>query len=142
MIDAVEQSGDQLRATDYKTGAPPETEVVIGGGRHLQPTLYSLVLEQLFPQHRVTGGSAFYCTSKGQFLRNEVALAEPARAAASAVHHTIEAAFRDGFFPAAPAEKTCEFCEFRPICGPYERERIARKDPARLEPLLKLRALP
>lgn len=142
VIDAIEQSGDALRATDYKTGAPPETNVVVGGGRHLQPTLYSLVLEQLFPQSQVIGGNAFYCTTKGQFQRNEVTLAEPARDAAAAVHHTISAAFQEGFFPAAPAEKACDFCDFRSVCGPYERERVERKDRTRLEPLLRLRALP
>ena len=31
VIDAVEQSGNSLRATDYKTGAPPETSVIVGG---------------------------------------------------------------------------------------------------------------
>jgi len=141
VIDAIEQSGDQLRATDYKTGTPPEPNAVVGGGRHLQPTLYSLVLEQLFPQRQVSGGNAFYCTTKGQFSRNEVALAEPSRNAATAVHLTIDAAFQEGFFPAAPAEKACDFCEFRSICGPYERERVERKDAVRLEPLLRLRAL-
>jgi hypothetical protein len=101
-----------------------------------------LVLEQLFPHRPVTGGNAFYCTTKGQFLRNEVALAEPARTAAAAVHQTIEAAFEEGFFPAAPADKACDFCDFRKVCGPYERERVERKEPLRLGPLLKLRALP
>ena len=142
VIDAIEQSGDSLRATDYKTGAPPETNVLVGGGRHLQPTLYSLVLEQLFPERQVTGGNAFYCTTKGQFLRNEVALAGPARTAAATVHRTIEAAFQEGFFPAAPADRACDSCEFRRICGPYERQRVERKDPTKLEPLLELRALP
>ena len=88
------------------------------------------------------GGNAYYCTTKGQFLRNEVALGEPARRAAVVVHETIGAAFENGFFPAAPAEKACESCEFRRICGPYERERVARKDGTKLEPLLELRALP
>jgi ATP-dependent helicase/nuclease subunit B len=144
VIDAIEQKGHLLRATDYKTGMPPETNVVVGGGRHLQPTLYSLVLEQLqlFPESQVTSGNAFYCTTKGQFSRNEVALEEPARAAAAAVHQTIASAFQEGFFPAAPADKACDFCDFRKICGPYERQRVERKDPAKLEPLLRLRALP
>lgn len=144
MIDAVERAGSQLRATDYKTGAPPESgsEIVVGGGRHLQPTLYALVLEQLYPDQEVTGGNAFFCTSKGQFLRSEVPLGERARQAAHAVHGTIQAAFELGFFPAAPAEKACDNCDFRRICGPYERERVARKDPTRLEPLVQLRAMP
>ena len=142
VIDAIEQSGARLRATDYKTGTAPESNVTVGGGRQLQPTLYALVLEQLFPEQQVAGGNAFYCTTKGQFQRTEVALGEPARAAASAVQKTVAGAFQDGFFPAAPAEKACDFCDFRRLCGPYERERVERKEPAKLEPLLELRALP
>ena len=141
-IDAIDKSGNHLRATDYKTGAAPDTALVVGGGRHLQPALYALVLEQLFPEHTVAGGNAFYCTTRGGFERNEVALGNGSRAAAEAVHRTIAAAFQDGFFPAAPAEEACEHCDFRRICGPYERERVERKDSTRLEPLLKLRALP
>lgn len=142
VIDAIEQSGNHLRATDYKTGARPEDDAVVGGGRQLQPALYALVLEKLYPTRAVAGGNAFYCTSRGEFTRNEVPLAAPARAAAQAVHRTIAAAFSDGFFPAAPEEKTCEHCEFIRICGPYERERVERKEPTRLEPLVQLRALP
>jgi MoaA/NifB/PqqE/SkfB family radical SAM enzyme len=63
-------------------------------------------------------------------------------AGAAAVHHTIDAAFQDGFFPAAPDEKACDFCEFRDICGPDERKRLTLKAPAKLETLLKLRARP
>ncbi|HET7543872.1 MAG TPA: PD-(D/E)XK nuclease family protein [Polyangiaceae bacterium] len=142
VIDAIEQSGEYLRATDYKTGAPPSAGGVVRGGRALQPSLYALVLEKLYPQRTITGGNAFYCTSRGEFERHEVPLAEAARAAAEAVHLTVAASFEQGFFPAAPAEKDCEQCEFLSICGPYERERVDRKDQRRLDPLLKLRALP
>jgi CRISPR/Cas system-associated exonuclease Cas4 (RecB family) len=142
VIDAIEQSGNHLRATDYKTGAKPEGGSVVRGGRQLQPSLYALVLEKLYPTRSITGGNAFYCTSRGEFERHEVPLAEEARAAAEAVHRTVAASFEQGFFPSAPAEKNCEHCEFLVICGPYERERVARKDQTRLEPLLKLRALP
>jgi CRISPR/Cas system-associated exonuclease Cas4 (RecB family) len=142
VIDAIEQSGNYLRATDYKTGARPEADGMVSGGQQLQPALYSLVLEKLYPTRTVTGGNAYYCTSRGEFERKEVPLAEGARAAAEAVHLTIAAAFEQGYFPAAPAEKTCERCDFLRICGPYERERVERKDKTRLEPLLKLRALP
>jgi len=142
VIDAIEQSGSQVRATDYKTGARPEALTIVSGGRQLQPTLYALVLEKLYPTRTVVGGNAFYCTARGEFERSEVPLNEAARAAAEAVHRTVAAAFEQGFFPAAPAEKTCEHCDFLRICGPYERERVERKDALRLEPLLKLRALP
>jgi len=142
VIDAVEESGNHLRATDYKTGQRPEDDTVVSGGRHLQPALYAMVLEKLYPTRTITGGNAFYCTSRGEFSRNEVPLAAPARAAADTVHRTIATAFASGFFPAAPAEKTCEYCDFLKVCGPYERERVERKDTTRLEPLVQLRALP
>jgi len=140
-IDLVEQSGRQLRATDYKTGVAPAPGAVVGGGALLQPALYALVLEKLFPESGVVGGNAFYCSSRGDFRRNEVALNEESRAAAREVYRAIAQAFEDGFFPAAPAKDACESCDFRVNCGPYERERIARKEGARLEPLLKLRRL-
>jgi len=29
--------------------------------------------------------------------------------------------------PAAPREGACEHCDYLPICGPYEEERVARR---------------
>jgi CRISPR/Cas system-associated exonuclease Cas4 (RecB family) len=87
------------------------------------------------------GGNAFYCSARGDFRRNEVALNEDSRTAAREVYRAISQAFEAGFFPAAPAKDACEHCDFRVNCGPYERERVARKESARLEPLLKLRRL-
>lgn len=140
-IDAIEQSGSALRATDYKTGTAVLGERVVGGGTFLQPVFYSLVLEQLFPGREILGGNAYYCTTRGEFSRSEVPLSADARAAAVAVQETISDAFAQGFFPAAPAEGACERCDFRSVCGPYEQERVARKDKTRLEPLSKLRGL-
>jgi hypothetical protein len=140
-IDLVEQSGRHLRATDYKTGVAPAPGAVVAGGALLQPALYALVLEKLFPERGVVGGNAFYCSSRGDFRRNEVALSEESRTAAREVYRAIAQAFEAGFFPAAPAKDACENCDFRVNCGPYERERVARKEGARLEPLLKLRRL-
>lgn len=141
-IDAVEQRQGELRATDYKTGeAPPANGSIIAGGSQLQPALYALVLEKLFPGTRVSGGNAYYCTVRGEFERRHVELNELTRDAAQKLHASIARAFADGFFPAAPAENACENCQFRPSCGPYERERVAQKQPARLEALEALRSI-
>jgi CRISPR/Cas system-associated exonuclease Cas4 (RecB family) len=141
-IDAVEQRQGELRATDYKTGeAPAASNSIIAGGSALQPALYALAVEKLFPSNRVTGGNAYYCTARGGFARRPVELNEWTRKAADEVARAIAGAFSDAFFPAAPSPDACERCEFRVGCGPYERERVALKQPARLEGLDKLRKL-
>jgi ATP-dependent helicase/nuclease subunit B len=141
-IDAVEQRHGELRATDYKTGEAPSLDSsIIAGGTRLQPALYALVLEKLFPNSRVTGGNAYYCTTRGEFTRRHVELNELTREAAVEIHAAITRAFADGFFPAAPAPEACNFCDFRVNCGPYERERVEHKNPARLESLVKLRSV-
>ncbi|MEM9070514.1 MAG: PD-(D/E)XK nuclease family protein, partial [Myxococcota bacterium] len=68
-IDLVEAGPEnQLRATDHKSGRVPPwmgKDVRIGGGRALQPLLYALALETMFPDSKVVGGRLFYCTSRG-----------------------------------------------------------------------------
>jgi RecB family exonuclease len=141
-IDAIEQRQGELRATDYKTGeAPIASNSIIAGGTALQPALYALVIEKLFPGSRVTGGNAYYCTVRGGFARRHVELNEWTRRAATEVERAITRAFSDAFFPAAPASNACESCEFRVGCGPYEAERVALKQPARLEALDALRKI-
>jgi ATP-dependent helicase/nuclease subunit B len=141
-IDAIEERQGELRATDYKTGeAPAASNSIIAGGTALQPALYALVIEKLFPSRRVTGGNAYYCTARGGFARRQVELNEWTRKAAAEVERAIASAFSDAFFPAAPASDACEVCEFRVGCGPYEAERVALKQPARLEALDALRKI-
>jgi RecB family exonuclease len=141
-IDAIEQRHGELRATDYKTGeAPAPSNAIIAGGSALQPALYALAIEKLFPGSRVTGGNAYYCTARGGFARRSVELDDWTRKAAAEVARAIAAAFSEAFFPAAPAPDACERCEFRGGCGPYERERVASKQPARLEGLDRLRKI-
>ncbi len=52
--------------------APRQGATVIGGGEALQPVLYALALEKLFPDARVEEGRLYYCTSAGGF--EEVAI--------------------------------------------------------------------
>jgi RecB family exonuclease len=144
-IDLVEQSGDgALRATDYKTGKVRATEelTVIDGGHVLQPVLYALALERLFPDATVEAGRLYYCTSMGGFEQIAIPLDDEARAAASQVAATIGGAISEGFLPAAPEKDACTSCAYRVVCGPYEETRVALKNPERLFPLRMLRARP
>lgn len=142
-IDLVEQgSGATLRATDYKTGkARVESGTVIDGGTSLQPILYALALEQLFPGTTVAGGRLHYCSTRGDFREAYVPLDAVARNSAQVLADTLTHHFDDGFFPAAPDDGACAFCDFRTVCGPYEEARAARKDPTRLAQLVKLRGM-
>ncbi len=133
-------SGLRLRVTDHKTGKERFKEGgVIDGGRTLQPVLYALALERLFPDAEVESGRLYYCTAAGNFEERTVALDAAARAAAEAVAVAVGAALDEPFLPAAPDKDACRWCDYRPVCGPYEEQRVARKYPPPLAPLLELR---
>lgn len=127
-IDLVEKSASgALRATDYKTGrARAEPGNVIGGGKHLQPVLYALVLEKLFPGATVRGGRLYYNTQIGGFLPVETQLNAESREAFGDFARLLREALETGFFPAAPAEEECRWCNFRPVCGPEEERRLVK----------------
>lgn len=146
-IDLVEKSASgALRATDYKTGrARAEEGNVIGGGRHLQPVLYALVLEKLFPQAKVEGGRLYYSTQVGGFRSVMTPLDAASREAFGLVARTIRSALETGFFPAAPDEDECQYCDFAAVCGPEEERRIVKTRKAtraELAPLAELRRRP
>lgn len=128
-IDLVEKSGrGTLRATDYKTGkARAQEGNVIGGGKHLQPVLYALVLEKLFPELKVEGGRLFYCTQAGHFTEVPTPLDGVSREAMGLVVRTIGRALAEGFLPAAPEKDACRWCDYRPVCGPDEERRVKKK---------------
>ncbi len=152
-IDLVERSGEgRLRATDHKTGKVRlEPGGVLGGGRVLQPVLYALALEKLFPEHPVSAGRLSYCTSAGGFEVRDVPLDTAARRSAEALARAVSGALEAAFLPALPAEGACRFCDYRLVCGPYEELRTRRKPqpprggeraPAPLTDLQALRELP
>ncbi len=140
-IDLVELRADgAMRATDHKTGkARVERGSLIAGGTSLQPVLYALVLERLFPGTPVAGGRLAYCTTRGEFRDVDVALDDDARTAAQLVADTLAHHVKTGFFPAAPQKGACEYCDYRPVCGPYEEQRVRKKDRAQLLQLTRLR---
>jgi CRISPR/Cas system-associated exonuclease Cas4 (RecB family) len=127
-IDLVERrAGGALRASDYKTGKARAVDgTIIGGGETLQPVLYALTLEKLFPDQRVDSGRLYYCTSVGEFKEVVIPLDDEARGAAEIVAKTVGDALEKGFFPAAPAPRGCEWCDYRPVCGPYEELRSSK----------------
>ena len=143
-IDLVERHpSGLLRVIDHKTGrnAGPG-EMVIEGGRSLQPVLYALAAEKLFVEDKVSEGRLYFCTSAGQFSDQVVALDQQARDAAVDVATVIGQAIDGPFLPAAPSEGECGHCDYRAICGPYEEIRSARKPQGDLDMLQALRDWP
>jgi RecB family exonuclease len=143
-IDLVERSASgALRATDYKTGKVRATrDSIVSGGETLQPVLYALALEKLFPDARVDSGRLYYCTTAGGFESVPIKLDERARQSAAEVAAIIGEAVETAFLPAAPGKGACEYCDYQTVCGPYEELRSSRKRPAELVKLGKLRSLP
>ncbi|HEY2385732.1 MAG TPA: PD-(D/E)XK nuclease family protein [Candidatus Binatia bacterium] len=142
-IDLVErQTRGRLRVTDHKTGkVRARPDVVVGGGEILQPVLYALACERLLPEPVVVG-RLYYCTATGGFEERVVEIDDRARAAAAEVVAILDRALARGFLPAAPAARACEYCDYRPICGPYEEIRARRKPADGLQDLARLRSMP
>jgi len=142
-IDLVERNAEgHLRATDHKTGkVNADKGVAVGGGKVLQPLLYAMAVEKIL-KAPVDSGRLYFCTSRGGYEERVVRLDDSSRAQAKAVIDAISGALTKGFLPAAPGERECEWCDYRPVCGPYEEFRVARKKQSRLKSLKDLRELP
>jgi hypothetical protein len=84
----------------------------------------------------------FYATVRGNYVEFPIRLTAETRDSAEAVLRQINNALRNGVFPAAPRKDACAHCEFVPVCGPYEEERIARKKQSPLRKLVELRGQP
>ncbi|HEY3594061.1 MAG TPA: PD-(D/E)XK nuclease family protein, partial [Polyangiaceae bacterium] len=140
-IDLVEKRADgAIRATDYKTGKARVSDgAIIGGGETLQPVLYALALEKCFEGTPVDSGRLYYCTSNGEFRDVVIPLDDEARRAAADVAAAIGGAIEEGFLPAAPQQRACEYCDYQPVCGPYEELRVSKKKQDRLVTLTQLR---
>lgn len=142
VVDLSEQSeGGAIRLTDHKTGKNrTEPGMVIGHGEVLQPVLYSLAVEAL-RKTLVKEARLSFCTAAGGYSERTVVMDKLSRESAIRVLRTIDASIRDGFFPPAPKEDGCSWCEFTPICGPYEEIRTKRKSHESLEQLVQLRGM-
>ena len=143
-VDLIERqpTAGTLRVTDHKTGRNRTTwKTVIDGGAILQPVLYSLAVEEALGAP-VASGRLFYCTAAGGFTDHEIPLNDANRRAGLEALEVIDRAIELGFLPAAPDEGACAWCDFRPVCGPHEEQRIARKSPDKLGDLHALRGKP
>jgi CRISPR/Cas system-associated exonuclease Cas4 (RecB family) len=120
-IDLVEKHANgKLRVTDHKTGkARAEKDLVVGGGKSLQPLLYALASEKLLGRP-VDSGRLYYCTAAGGYEERVVPLDDDSREVVTSVIATIDQALADGFLPASPEEGACGWCDSRAVCGPLE----------------------
>jgi ATP-dependent helicase/nuclease subunit B len=142
-VDLIEHDAarDVLRVTDHKTGKNRSTpDLIVGGGAALQPVLYSLAVERGLGK-KVVAGRLFYSTTAGGFVEREIPLDDNSRGQGLQVLTVIDRAIEMGFLPAAPADRACAWCDFRPICGPREEERVRRKAADKLADLTALRAM-
>ena len=142
-VDLIEHRADfdLLRITDHKTGKNRSNQdLVIGGGATLQPVLYSLAVEQGLGQ-KVFAGRLFYATTVGGFVEHEIPINDYTRGQGLQVLEIIDRSVETGFLPAAPSERACTWCDFRPVCGPREEERTKRKARERLADLEALRSM-
>jgi CRISPR/Cas system-associated exonuclease Cas4 (RecB family) len=102
--------------------------------------LYALACETLL-KAPVQGGRLYYCTSDGGFVDRRVEL-EPSRAMAAEVVSIVGRALQEGFLPAAPRHQACRWCDYRPVCGPWEEQRTRGKPADKVRDLRRLRELP
>ena len=140
-------TGDSLGLTDPSN---PFYQAVTGyfnnvcgapGGTVLQPLLYALACERLLSEP-VEAGRLYYCTADGGYEERVVPLDAEGRRVAGEVVDIIGRALADGFLPAMPAKGACRYCDYRPVCGPHEETRTARKPKDRCADLERLRRLP
>ncbi len=142
-IDLVEADpSGRLRVTDHKTGRArkQQGDLVIGGGKVLQPVLYALSAEAVLGRE-VRSGRLSYCTQRGGYSEVSVPLDDRSRDAARRMLAIVDQALDAGFLPAAPDEGACGWCDYRPVCGPYEELRVHDKKKGPLQPLAKLRGM-
>jgi hypothetical protein len=132
-----------LRVTDHKTGKnrTREGETVVQGGRVLQPVIYGLAVEALWPEQKVYSGRLFFCTTAGGFKPHEIPLLDNARRRGLEVLEIIDRAIERGLLAARPAADACTYCDFAPVCGRDEERRTARKAPELMADLDALREM-
>jgi hypothetical protein len=128
-VDLIEErSGGALRVTDHKTGSNrTKPGLRVGGGETLQPALYALAVEAIFGQP-VPESRLFFATSRGGFTERVVPLDAFTRRYANEVLEIVDRAITGCVLPPAPRAQACAWCDFRPVCGPDQEERSARKD--------------
>lgn len=142
-VDLIERhaTNGTLRITDHKTGKDRSSSgMIVKGGTVLQPVLYSAAIAEGLHAD-VVEGRLFYCTTAGGFNSFPIAIDAYNRRQGIEVLEIVDRAIEQGFLVAAPAERACTYCDFKPVCGPHEGERVKRKPKDRLADLLALREM-
>jgi CRISPR/Cas system-associated exonuclease Cas4 (RecB family) len=140
-IDLVERrAGGMLRVVDHKIGRIPDPRPeTVGKGEVLQPTLYALAAEAMLGE-AVAAGRLYYSTIAQNYTPIDVPMHDWTRRRAQHVLEVIDGAIVNGTLPAAPREDGCRNCEYLPICGPYEEERVKEKSQVELQSLKEVRS--
>ncbi len=129
-IDLIEQhTSGVLRVTDHKTGKPPEDNRIpqrVGGGEFLQPALYAMAAQTAL-ERPVREARLFYATLRGNYTAFPIRPSAETQEAVAAILDTIDHALRNGELPAAPRADGCKWCDYLPVCGPYEEQRTSLK---------------
>ncbi|MXY23443.1 MAG: PD-(D/E)XK nuclease family protein [Acidobacteria bacterium] len=132
----------ELRVTDHKTGKDrTKRDMVVNGGETLQPVLYGLAVEQALGRP-VSESQLFFATSVGRYRHRVVRLGEKERRQGIEVLEVIDRAIETGVLVPAPRDRACDWCDFRPVCGPWEERRIGKKERQVLSDLRELRSRP
>jgi CRISPR/Cas system-associated exonuclease Cas4 (RecB family) len=142
-VDLIEHSrtGDVLRVTDHKTGKNRAKDgLIVGGGGTLQPVLYSAAVQEGLGK-KVVEGRLYYCTTAGGYSHHPIVLNDYNRSQGLQALTIIDRSIEQGFLAAAPAERACTWCDFRPVCGPGEEERVAHKSRDKVADLEALRSM-
>ena len=129
-IDLLERDpAGRIRVTDHKTGkVRAEKNFVIGGGKTLQPVLYALAAESVLKE-KIYAGRLYYCTAAGGYEERVVEINDEARESSRKFVAIVKQALEAGFFPAAPDDRECDWCDYKRVCGPYEERRSKIKPP-------------
>jgi len=131
-----------LRVTDHKTGKDRTKDtLVISGGSVLQPLVYAAVAEAMLDAP-VAESRLFFCTSAAGFKQRPVLLNASAKRTAVEALEIVDRAVECGTLAPSPNAGACTWCEFRPVCGPGEEQRVARKRHDLSPDLVELRSRP
>ena len=100
--------------------------------------LYSAAVQQGLGK-RVVAGRLYYATTAGGFAEHSIPINDYNLTQGLHALTIVDRAVAQGFLVAAPNERACTWCDFKPVCGPREEERVKHKAADRLADLHALR---
>lgn len=125
-IDRVDRVAEGYSVLDYKTGKNPAQLKVTGldRGRHLQPALYALAVEQLLGKVE----SCAYTFVRADIAHPRRSFPPPSRERFQEVLELVLEPTRSGVFPHThESRRDCSFCEVKAACRAHQDEPMAAK---------------